>query len=207
MKPTWDRGAISSGRRRRTVSWSLVLAMTPPRASTSDCCCRKTPVPCLVRLRSWTSQHEDNSAERTDIVASGPERASGLDSGVAQGLFEQPCLETAVLTVPIAPPMGTSTHPRRAPRTLRVFPSAAAALIRRVQGLVVRETKVPHPDDPAAVAALRNLKERVQSGIQKYRGGGHHTDARRQRPAHSNDFARLARRCADIGGYRPAGSG
>jgi hypothetical protein len=65
-----------------------------------------------------------------------------------------------------------------------------------MQGLVVRETKAPVPDDPAAVAALRNLKERVQSGIQRYRG--RHTDARRQRPPHSNDFSRLARRCARI---------
>jgi lysophospholipid hydrolase len=62
------------------------------------------------------------------------------------------------------------------------------------QGLVVRETKpaTSLPDDVAAVAALKNLKDRVQTGIQKYRGI--HSDARPQRPAHSNDFARLARR-------------
>jgi lysophospholipid hydrolase len=47
-------------------------------------------------------------------------------------------------------------------------------------------------DDLAAVAALKNLKDRVQSEIQKYRGG--HSGAVPQRPPHSNDFARLARR-------------
>jgi lysophospholipid hydrolase len=65
------------------------------------------------------------------------------------------------------------------------------------QGLVVRETKAaqPLPDDNidvAAVAALRRVKERVQNEIQKYRRGSNNT--RRQRPPHSNDFARLARR-------------
>jgi len=45
--------------------------------------------------------------------------------------------------------------------------------------------------DPAAVTALRNLKDKVQSEIQKYRG---RADLRPQRQPHSNDFARLARR-------------
>lgn len=48
------------------------------------------------------------------------------------------------------------------------------------------------PKDPDAVTALKNLKDKVQSGIQKYRGGT--SDLRPQRPAHINDFARLARR-------------
>ncbi|KAI0964373.1 hypothetical protein AcW1_001208, partial [Taiwanofungus camphoratus] len=48
------------------------------------------------------------------------------------------------------------------------------------------------PQDPAAVAALRNLKDKVQSGIQKYRGGS--TNVRPQRTPHMSDFARLARR-------------
>jgi hypothetical protein len=47
-------------------------------------------------------------------------------------------------------------------------------------------------DDPAAVTALKNLKDRVQSEFKKYRGG--RSDPRPQRPHHSSDFARLARR-------------
>lgn len=50
----------------------------------------------------------------------------------------------------------------------------------------------PQAQDPAAVTALKNLKDRVQSGIQRYRGGS--TDVRPQRGPHTNDFARLARR-------------
>lgn len=42
-----------------------------------------------------------------------------------------------------------------------------------------------------AVAALKNLKDKVQSEIQKYRGT---PTARQQRAPHMNDFARLARR-------------
>lgn len=48
------------------------------------------------------------------------------------------------------------------------------------------------PKDPDAVVALKNLKERVQSGIQKYTGAA--TTVRPQRLPHTNDFARLARR-------------
>ncbi|THH33139.1 hypothetical protein EUX98_g1035 [Antrodiella citrinella] len=58
--------------------------------------------------------------------------------------------------------------------------------------LVPVQRPTPHPQDPAAVTALKNLKERVQSGIQRYRGGA--TGPRPARSAHSNDFARLARR-------------
>ena len=50
----------------------------------------------------------------------------------------------------------------------------------------------PLPQDPAAVTALKNLKDRVQSGIQRYRRGP--ADPRPQRGPHTNDFARLARR-------------
>lgn len=42
------------------------------------------------------------------------------------------------------------------------------------------------------MAALKNLKDRVQSGIQRYRRGP--ADPRPQRGPHTNDFARLARR-------------
>ncbi|KAI0783411.1 patatin-domain-containing protein [Abortiporus biennis] len=46
--------------------------------------------------------------------------------------------------------------------------------------------------DPAAVVALKNLKDQVQSRIQRYRGNS--TDPRPQRGPHTSDFARLARR-------------
>jgi len=42
------------------------------------------------------------------------------------------------------------------------------------------------------VTALKNLKDKVQSEIQKYRGTN--ADIRPQRLAHMNDFSRLARR-------------
>lgn len=53
------------------------------------------------------------------------------------------------------------------------------------------KTAVP-PKDPDAVTKLKNLKDKVQSGIQKYRGTP--TDPRPQRLPHTNDFSRLARR-------------
>lgn len=61
------------------------------------------------------------------------------------------------------------------------------------QGFVVSVTKpVSTIQDPAAVVAFKNLKDKVQNELQKYRGG---RDAPRpQRPAHMSDFARLARR-------------
>ncbi|KAG5652577.1 hypothetical protein H0H81_004537 [Sphagnurus paluster] len=60
-------------------------------------------------------------------------------------------------------------------------------------GLVLPAPKIAAlPKDPDAVTALKNLKDKVQSGIQKYRGTT--ADLRPQRPAHTNDFARLARR-------------
>jgi lysophospholipid hydrolase len=46
--------------------------------------------------------------------------------------------------------------------------------------------------DPDAVKALKNLKDKVQSGIQRYRGA--RADLRSQRLPHMNDFSRLARR-------------
>jgi lysophospholipid hydrolase len=46
--------------------------------------------------------------------------------------------------------------------------------------------------DIDAVAALKNLKDRVQNEIQKYRGTT--SDVRPQRLPQMNDFARLARR-------------
>ncbi|RDB28383.1 Lysophospholipase NTE1 [Hypsizygus marmoreus] len=48
------------------------------------------------------------------------------------------------------------------------------------------------PKDPDAVTALKNLKDKVESGIRKYRGGT--ADIRPQRLPHINDFSRLARR-------------
>jgi lysophospholipid hydrolase len=45
--------------------------------------------------------------------------------------------------------------------------------------------------DPAAVAAFKHLRERVETRIKKYRGL---RPLRPRRPAHMNDFARIARR-------------
>ncbi|KAH7886209.1 hypothetical protein F5I97DRAFT_1878425 [Phlebopus sp. FC_14] len=58
-------------------------------------------------------------------------------------------------------------------------------------GLVV-PAKVSAPQDPQAVVAFKNLKDRVQNEIQKYRGGPR--TARPQRQPLINDFSRLARR-------------
>lgn len=61
------------------------------------------------------------------------------------------------------------------------------------QGIVIPVPKASLKDpDPAAVAVLKNFKDKVQSEIQKYRGG--RDTPRPQRPPHMNDFARLARR-------------
>ncbi|KAH9050541.1 patatin-domain-containing protein [Lactarius hengduanensis] len=60
----------------------------------------------------------------------------------------------------------------------------------------VPKPTVTTPQDPAAVAALKNLKDRVQSEIQKYRGS--RPDVRAQRLPHADDFARLARRICGI---------
>mgnify|MGYP001462572333 CR=1 FL=1 len=62
-------------------------------------------------------------------------------------------------------------------------------------GLVVPISKAPLPKDPDAVIALKNLKDKVQSEIQKYRlGRGGTADPRPQRLPQANDFSRLARR-------------
>lgn len=60
------------------------------------------------------------------------------------------------------------------------------------QGLVLPLAKVSPPQDPQAVVAFKNLKDKVQSGIQRYRGVRAH--ARPQRQPMVNDFSRLARR-------------
>jgi lysophospholipid hydrolase len=59
-------------------------------------------------------------------------------------------------------------------------------------GLVLPLAKVSPPQDPQAVVAFKNLKDKVQSGIQKYRGV--RANARPQRHPLVNDFSRLARR-------------
>ena len=46
--------------------------------------------------------------------------------------------------------------------------------------------------DPAAIAAFKHLRERVGTRIKKYRGL--RPLGRSRRPAHMNDFARIARR-------------
>ncbi|KAJ7146253.1 hypothetical protein C8R44DRAFT_600464 [Mycena epipterygia] len=59
-------------------------------------------------------------------------------------------------------------------------------------GLVLPISKPVVPKDPDAVTTLKNLKDKVQSEIQKYRKSN--TDPRPQRLPHINDFSRLARR-------------
>ncbi|KAJ7757450.1 hypothetical protein B0H16DRAFT_1536689 [Mycena metata] len=59
-------------------------------------------------------------------------------------------------------------------------------------GLVLPITKPVPPKDPDAVTTLKNLKDKVQSEIQKYRKTAN--DPRPQRLPHINDFSRLARR-------------
>jgi lysophospholipid hydrolase len=66
-------------------------------------------------------------------------------------------------------------------------------ILRLLQGLLLPVSKAPQTlQDPGAVAALKSLKHKVQIEIQKYRGRAVVTRA--QRPPHTNDFARLARR-------------
>jgi lysophospholipid hydrolase len=61
------------------------------------------------------------------------------------------------------------------------------------QGLVSSKPSHPPPlSDPAAVKALKKMKDRVQIEIQKYRGS--RSAIRPPRPDHASDFARLARR-------------
>ncbi|KAJ7201315.1 hypothetical protein GGX14DRAFT_552016 [Mycena pura] len=59
-------------------------------------------------------------------------------------------------------------------------------------GLVLPISKPVAPKDPDAVTTLKNLKDRVQNEIQKFRKTGN--DPRPQRLPHMNDFSRLARR-------------
>ncbi|KAJ3789981.1 hypothetical protein GGU10DRAFT_283246 [Lentinula aff. detonsa] len=59
-------------------------------------------------------------------------------------------------------------------------------------GIVMPIPKSAVPKDPDPMSALKNLKDKVQNEIQKYRGGAH--DPRPQRLPHTNDFSRLARR-------------
>lgn len=58
------------------------------------------------------------------------------------------------------------------------------------------KSAVTAPQDPAAVAALKHLKDRVQSEIQKYRRS--RPDVRVQRLPRTDDFARLARRICGV---------
>jgi lysophospholipid hydrolase len=66
--------------------------------------------------------------------------------------------------------------------------------------------KTSQIQDPDVVIAFKNLKDRVQSGIQKYRGRSRH--ARPQPHPMINDFSRLARRlCAKSVGVVLGGGG
>ncbi|KAG2138700.1 uncharacterized protein EDB93DRAFT_1299317 [Suillus bovinus] len=73
-------------------------------------------------------------------------------------------------------------------------------------GLAVPIVKTAQMQDPDVVIAFKNLKDRVQSGIQKYRGRSRH--ARPQPHPMINDFSRLARRlCAKSVGVVLGGGG
>ncbi|KAG1857616.1 hypothetical protein C8R48DRAFT_607265 [Suillus tomentosus] len=73
-------------------------------------------------------------------------------------------------------------------------------------GLAVPIVKTTQIQDPDVVIAFKNLKDRVQSGIQKYRGRPRH--ARPQPHPMINDFSRLARRlCAKSVGVVLGGGG
>jgi lysophospholipid hydrolase len=61
-----------------------------------------------------------------------------------------------------------------------------------VQGLIVTPKSVPAKKETDAVTTLKNLKDKVQSEIQKYRGNP--SAPRLERHPNVNDFARLARR-------------
>ncbi|ORY25937.1 hypothetical protein BCR39DRAFT_542645 [Naematelia encephala] len=59
-------------------------------------------------------------------------------------------------------------------------------------GVITPHKATPTMHDPAAVAAFKHLRERVETRIKKYRGL--RPLGRPRRPAHMNDFARIARR-------------
>ncbi|ODO05143.1 lysophospholipase NTE1 [Cryptococcus wingfieldii CBS 7118] len=59
-------------------------------------------------------------------------------------------------------------------------------------GVVTPVRPAPTVHDPAAIAAFKHLRERVETRIRKYRGL--RPFARPRRPPHMNDFARIARR-------------
>ncbi|CAO1630888.1 unnamed protein product [Sympodiomycopsis kandeliae] len=58
---------------------------------------------------------------------------------------------------------------------------------------ITRSHAAPMTSDPTAVKALKSLKERLETSLQRYRVKGSGTAAA-GRPHHFNDFARLARR-------------
>lgn len=75
---------------------------------------------------------------------------------------------------------------------LRIRPWLASHHHVELPGVVTPHKAAPIVHDPAAVAAFKHLRERVETRIKKYRGLRPLTPPRR--PAHMNDFARIARR-------------
>ncbi|THV06596.1 patatin-domain-containing protein [Dendrothele bispora CBS 962.96] len=76
---------------------------------------------------------------------------------------------------------------------LKVRPWVHQHLHIELPGLILPISKSPAlPKDPDPMSALKNLKDKVQHEIKKYRGGT--LDPRPQRLPHTNDFSRLARR-------------
>ncbi|KAG1836575.1 hypothetical protein DFJ58DRAFT_170235 [Suillus subalutaceus] len=103
-------------------------------------------------------------------------------------------------------------HPERsvAPGSTREWlknrPWAHQHIHVELPGLAVPIVKTTQIQDPDVVIAFKNLKDRVQSGIQKYRGRSRHS--RPQPHPMINDFSRLARRlCAKSVGVVLGGGG
>ena len=57
--------------------------------------------------------------------------------------------------------------------------------------MITPNKATPTVHDPAAIAAFKHLREQVETRIKRYRGL---RPLRPRRPAHMNDFARIARR-------------
>ena len=94
--------------------------------------------------------------------------------------------------------MGTSTHPRGTTSLSTLLKTVIYSTHNNLQELKASMPKPPAvaPQNPAAVTALKHLKERVKNEIQKYRGS--RPDVRVQRLPRTDDFARLARRICGV---------
>lgn len=109
---------------------------------------------------------------------------------MAQGSSSRPLLFIAwIIYLFSESAVGSSAYTCRNASMSNYFPTSF--FYNYSQGLVLPPKSAVHKD-PDAVTALKNLKDKVQNEIQKYRGGT--TDLRPPRLPHTNDFSRLARR-------------